>query len=91
VQSGQRSPHREQCRPPCSPRPDPQVPPHPGRTDEDFVLGLLRAKGILCVHGSGFGLPADGGYFRVVFLAPPEELSVIYDEVEDFAREFSRA
>jgi alanine-synthesizing transaminase len=69
----------------------PQVALPAGRTDEDFVLGLLRAKGILCVHGSGFGLPADGGYFRVVFLAPPEELSVIYDEVEDFAREFSRA
>ena len=59
-----------------------------GRTDEDFVLGLLRAKGILCVHGSGFGLPADGGYFRVVFLASPAELNAIYDDVADYAREF---
>ena len=47
----------------------PQVTLPAGSTDEDFVLGLLRAKGILCVHGSGFGLPAEGGYFRVVFLA----------------------
>ncbi|MEZ5291267.1 MAG: aminotransferase class I/II-fold pyridoxal phosphate-dependent enzyme [Vicinamibacterales bacterium] len=69
----------------------PQVALPPGRTDEDFVLGLLRAKGILCVHGSGFGLPPEGGYFRVVFLASPDELSSIYDEVEDFAREFARA
>jgi alanine-synthesizing transaminase len=69
----------------------PQVTLPPGRTDEDFVLGLLRAKGVLCVHGSGFGLPADGGYFRVVFLASPDELHAIYDDVADFAREFTRA
>jgi alanine-synthesizing transaminase len=66
----------------------PQVTLPKGRTDEDFVLGLLRAKGILCVHGSGFGLPADGGYFRVVFLASPTELGVIYDDVAEYAREF---
>ncbi len=69
----------------------PRVTLPPGKTDEDFVLGLLRAKGILCVHGSGFGLPADGGYFRVVFLAPPAELASIYDEVADFAQEFTGA
>ncbi len=69
----------------------PQVTLPKGKTDEDFVLGLLRAKGILCVHGSGFGLPADGGYFRVVFLASPADLGVIYDEVADYAREFTAA
>jgi len=69
----------------------PQVALPPGTTDEDFVLGLLRAKGILVVHGSGFGLPADGGYFRVVFLAAPVELASIYDDIADFAREFARA
>ncbi len=69
----------------------PQVALPPGKTDEDFVLGLLRARGILVVHGSGFGLPADGGYFRVVFLASPAELASIYDDVADFAREFAQA
>lgn len=69
----------------------PQVALPPGKTDEDFVLGLLRARGILVVHGSGFGLPADGGYFRVVFLAAPAELASIYDDVADFAREFVQA
>ena len=69
----------------------PQVTLPKGRTDEDFVLGLLRARGILCVHGSGFGLPADGGYFRVVFLASPAELGAIYDDVADYAREFQSA
>ncbi len=69
----------------------PRVALPPGKTDEDFVLGLLRAKGILCVHGSGFGLPASGGYFRVVFLASPSELNAIYDDVADYALEFTRA
>ena len=69
----------------------PQVALPPGKTDEDFVLGLLRARGVLCVHGSGFGLPADGGYFRVVFLAAPADLAVIYDDIADYAQTFSRA
>ena len=69
----------------------PQVALPPGKTDEDFVLGLLRARGILVVHGSGFGLPANGGYFRVVFLASPAELASIYDDVAGFAREFAQA
>ena len=68
----------------------PQVALPPGTTDEDFVYGLLRAKGILVVHGSGFGLPADGGYFRVVFLASPDELTAIYDDIADYAQEFAR-
>jgi alanine-synthesizing transaminase len=66
----------------------PQVALPPGRTDEDFVLGLLKATGILCVYGSGFGLPADQGFFRIVFLASPDELSAIYDELSAFASEF---
>jgi aspartate/methionine/tyrosine aminotransferase len=59
-----------------------------GRTDDDFVLGLLRAKGVLVVYGSGFGAdPADGS-FRIVFLAPPQELGAIYDDIADFAQEY---
>lgn len=69
----------------------PQVALPEGRTDEDFVRGLLHAKGVLVVHGSGFGLPPDGGYFRVVFLAAPDELTAIYDDVADYAREFAQA
>jgi alanine-synthesizing transaminase len=66
----------------------PKVALPPGRTDEDYVLALLRATGVLCVYGSGFGtLPGDG-YFRVVFLAPPGELSEIYDLMAEFTRGF---
>jgi alanine-synthesizing transaminase len=66
----------------------PKVSLPPGRTDEDFVLGLLRETGILCVYGSGFGLPADQGFFRVVFLAPPDELGAIYDDLAAFTLRF---
>ena len=59
-----------------------------GRTDADFVLGLLRSKGILCVYGSGFGTAPEDGFFRIVFLATPKELGAIYDEVAQFSRDF---
>jgi aspartate/methionine/tyrosine aminotransferase len=68
----------------------PQVQLPPGHTDEDYVLGLLRAAGILCVYGSGFGMPADEGYFRIVFLASPEELDSIYDRMAEFTSGFLR-
>jgi alanine-synthesizing transaminase len=61
--------------------------PH-GKTDEDFVLGLLRSKGILCVYGSGFGMPANLGHFRVVFLASPDELDKIYGDIAEFTADF---
>jgi alanine-synthesizing transaminase len=59
-----------------------------GVTDEDYVLALLRATGVLCVYGSGFGTRPEDGFFRVVFLAAPKELSVIYDLIADFTRDF---
>jgi alanine-synthesizing transaminase len=63
----------------------------PGRTDEDFVLALLRETGILCVYGSGFGTQPDQGFLRIVFLASPAELDSIYDDFGAFtARYLSR-
>jgi aspartate/methionine/tyrosine aminotransferase len=69
----------------------PRVTLPPGVTDEDYVLALLRATGVLCVYGSGFGSNPADGFFRVVFLARPAELSAIYDLIEDFTREFLAA
>jgi len=66
----------------------PQVELPPGKTDADFVLGLLRATGVLTVFGSGFGTDPSMGAFRVVFLASPDELNRIYDLVADFTGEF---
>jgi alanine-synthesizing transaminase len=69
----------------------PQVSLPPGSSDADYVLGLLRATGILCVYGSGFGTRPEDGFFRVVFLAPPAELGAIYDDIAGFTREYLRA
>ena len=60
----------------------------PGKTDVDYVLGLLRATGILCVYGSGFNMPPEAGAFRVVFLASPADLADIYDSMAAFTRSF---
>jgi alanine-synthesizing transaminase len=56
----------------------------PGRTDEDYVLALLRETGVLCVYGSGFGTRPEDGFFRIVFLASPLELTEIYDTMAAF-------
>jgi aspartate/methionine/tyrosine aminotransferase len=66
----------------------PQIALPAGRTDADFVIGLLRETGILCVYGSGFGTSPQDGFFRVVFLASPAELSSIYDDVAAFTANF---
>jgi len=60
----------------------------PGRTDEDYVLALLRETGVLCVYGSGFGTRPEDGFFRVVFLASPAELAEIYDTMAALTKEY---
>jgi alanine-synthesizing transaminase len=66
----------------------PRVALPPGRTDEDFVKALLHETGVLCVYGSGFGLPAEDGFLRVVFLAPLDELNEIYDLMAGFTAQY---
>ncbi len=68
----------------------PRIPLPPGRTDEEYVLGLLRATGVLVVYGSGFGLPASEGYLRIVFLASPDELAEVYRLMADYTADFLR-
>ena len=66
----------------------PRVALPPGKTDEDFVLSLLRSTGVLCVYGSGFGLPKEAGFLRIVFLAPLQELDQIYNLMADFTAQY---
>jgi aspartate/methionine/tyrosine aminotransferase len=66
----------------------PQVALPPGKTDVDYVLGLLRATGVLTVFGSGFGTDPAMGAFRVVFLAPPADLHAIYDRIAAYTSDF---
>ncbi|MDE3155701.1 MAG: aminotransferase class I/II-fold pyridoxal phosphate-dependent enzyme [Acidobacteriota bacterium] len=69
----------------------PKVALPPGRTDVDYVLGLLRATGVLCVYGSGFNTAAGDGFFRIVFLAPPAELDEMYGAIATFTDRFLHA
>ena len=66
----------------------PRIALPPGRTDEDYVKALLHATGVLCVYGSGFGLPAEDGFLRIVFLAPLDELTEIYDLMAAFTAQY---
>jgi alanine-synthesizing transaminase len=66
----------------------PKVELPPGTTDADYVLALLRETGVLCVYGSGFGTKPEDGFFRVVFLASPAELSEIYRLIAGFTADY---
>ena len=68
----------------------PRIALPPGRTDEDYVKALLHATGVLCVYGSGFGLPAEEGFLRIVFLSPLDELTEIYDLMASFTADYLR-
>src|SRR5213079_2738679 len=66
----------------------PKVALPPGKTDEDYVKALLHTTGVLTVYGSGFGLPKEDGFLRIVFLAPLDELREIYDLMAGFTAEY---
>lgn len=53
-------------------------------SDKEFVLDLLKSKGILTVHGSGFGTQYGSGHFRMVFLPEVSVLEPALDKIEEF-------
>src|SRR6185436_4285819 len=55
-----------------------------GRTDEQFVLELLKETGVLVVHGSGFGTEPELGYFRMVYLAEESTLTDVFNRIDRF-------
>jgi alanine-synthesizing transaminase len=66
----------------------PKVNLPPGKTDSDFIIDLVHATGVLCVHGSGFGMDPAAGYFRMVTLAPPSQLEEIWDLIAAFVGKY---
>lgn len=62
----------------------PRIENNPYRDDREFILELLQTKGVLAVHGSGFGQAYGSGHFRLVFLPPPEVLESALDRIERF-------
>jgi len=53
-------------------------------TDKEFVTKLLETKGVLTVHGSGFGKQYGSGHFRLVYLPSLEILNSAMNKIEDF-------
>ena len=53
-------------------------------SDREFVMELLNSKGVLTVHGSGFGTKYGSGHFRLVFLPDLNTLDSALDKIEEF-------
>jgi len=64
----------------------PKIENNPYNSDKDFVLELLKQKGVLTVHGSGFGIQYGSDHFRIVYLPKMEILESSMDKIEDFVR-----
>ena len=54
------------------------------QSDKEFVMELLKSKGILTVHGSGFGTKYGSGHFRLVFLPEINILENALNKIEEF-------
>jgi aspartate/methionine/tyrosine aminotransferase len=53
-------------------------------TDKEFVTKLLETKGVLTVHGSGFGEQYGSGHFRLVYLPSLKVLDSAMNKIEEF-------
>ena len=53
-------------------------------TDKEFVTKLLETKGVLTVHGSGFGKQYGSEHFRLVYLPSLEILDSAMNKIEEF-------
>lgn len=68
----------------------PRVNAGPWRTDKEFVLQLLREKGVLTVWGEGFYEPQGSKHFRIVFLPEERVLEEAFNAIEEFMREHAQ-
>ena len=57
------------------------------KDDRAFVYSMLEDTGVLVVPGMGFSPVLDGKYFRLVYLAPPEELHEAIGKIAKFVKE----
>ncbi|VVC00277.1 Aspartate aminotransferase [uncultured archaeon] len=54
------------------------------KTDKDFAYAMLDETGVLVVPGSSFAPDLPGRFFRLVFLAQPDELHEALGKIEKF-------
>lgn len=62
----------------------PKIEQNKFNSDKEFVMELLNSKGVLTVHGSGFGKQYGSGHFRLVFLPNLNVLDSALDKIEEF-------
>ncbi len=62
----------------------PKIEDNKFRTDKEFVTKLLEQKGVLTVHGSGFGEQYGSGHFRLVYLPSLQVLNSAMNKIEEF-------
>ena len=55
--------------------------------DKEFVTKLLESKGVLTVHGSGFGEQYGSGHFRLVYLPNLKILESAMNKIEEFVNQ----
>jgi alanine-synthesizing transaminase len=57
---------------------------HMDGDDAHFVAELIKATGVVVVHGSGFGQVPGTQHFRVVFLPTENVLKSAYEQIAEF-------
>ena len=57
--------------------------------DERFVQELIKATGVVTVHGSGFGQRPGTKHIRIVFLPQEETLRRAYGLIGEFIAEYA--
>ena len=62
----------------------PKIEDNKFRSDKEFVTKLLESKGVLTVHGSGFGEKYGSGHFRLVYLPSLDILDSAMNKIEEF-------
>lgn len=60
------------------------------KDDRQFVYSLLEETGVLVVPGSAFSPVLPGKFFRLVFLAPPEELQEAMGKIAGFMKKYGQ-
>ncbi len=59
----------------------------PAESEQEFIADMIRATGVVVVHGGGFGQRPGTSHFRVVFLPPEEILTRAYTKIGDYLSE----
>ncbi|MEM4327168.1 MAG: aminotransferase class I/II-fold pyridoxal phosphate-dependent enzyme [Candidatus Diapherotrites archaeon] len=56
-------------------------------SDKDFVIDLAKEKGVLTVHGEGFGQKEGTKHFRIIFLPEEQILEEALNKIEEYMKE----